>query len=163
MTAPGNGELARSRSYLVATGCSHDGLELAQAVATKDISALSRASWLSYWTYMWVTPLVRLGRKQPLDIQDVYALPEDMCPPAVLERFNREWADELAHKGPVRASLLWPFFRAYRRDFILTLLEVTVFVFVSIVVCLFSDCRYFVAGRLGDQVQTVDICLFSKY
>jgi hypothetical protein len=116
------------------TACSHSPSHLCLPPPLKDVSPLTRAGFFSYWTYHWVTPLIRKGYSKELSLPDLYQLPESMTTENTLHAFNLEWAKELKRKGPREASIVMAFVRAYIYMILLTMFEVTAFVAVSIVV-----------------------------
>ncbi|KAI9003964.1 P-loop containing nucleoside triphosphate hydrolase protein [Hyaloraphidium curvatum] len=63
-----------------------------QATVSPEDSAglFSRATW------HWLTPLLILGYKKPLENEDVYPLPKDFTAEALSERFQAAWEEEMS-------------------------------------------------------------------
>eukprot|EP00055_Hartaetosiga_balthica_P015720 m.95054 g.95054 ORF g.95054 m.95054 type:complete len:1356 (-) comp8936_c0_seq4:1185-5252(-) len=75
---------------------------------------LETAGFFSRIVFGWVSPLVTLANKRPIDAADVFELPSGMKTHAVLERFDKYWDEEVKAKGKEKASMGWVFFRTYK-------------------------------------------------
>lgn len=53
------------------------------------------AFWLSLATWEWLSPLLFLGHKRPLELEDVYPLPKDYRSEALSVKFEAAWKQEL--------------------------------------------------------------------
>lgn len=59
------------------------------------VSPEDSAGWLSKATWHWLTPLLFLGYRRPLENGDVFALPETYRAEALADSFERAWKAEL--------------------------------------------------------------------
>ncbi|KAH9124734.1 hypothetical protein AeMF1_004553 [Aphanomyces euteiches] len=66
--------------------------------------------------FTWLTPLMDLGSKKPLEFEDLYQLDQENRAKNIASHFDRVWAEELAKKTP---SLSWALARAFGRPFVL--------------------------------------------
>lgn len=114
-------------------GARPPGEAAAAASGLDQQSPLDHPNLFSTWTYSWVTPMISLGRKKQLKIEDVFQLPKDLDPRSAISKFNAEWEREVAKVGPEKASLAKCLIRAYLRGIIGYMVVVTFFIGFSIV------------------------------
>ncbi|KNE66220.1 hypothetical protein AMAG_10458 [Allomyces macrogynus ATCC 38327] len=53
-----------------------------------------RVNWISRLCFSWLTPLMRLGTRRPLELTDMYKLPESLLTKANSRRVEKVWAEE---------------------------------------------------------------------
>ncbi|RKP25263.1 P-loop containing nucleoside triphosphate hydrolase protein [Syncephalis pseudoplumigaleata] len=95
----------------------------------REMSHEAGQSFLDYVTYNWLTPLVHLGYRRPLQADDLWALRPDDEAAAVVRLYRR-------HK---RASLLMSLIRVSRNDLILQLTCSTIYALMSFSLPLFMN------------------------
>lgn len=66
----------------------------------------------------WITPIVKKGFKNPLEISDLGKLSRDDLAAVNYRRFQRFWAEEVTKKGIKDASIGKVIFRTVRTKFI---------------------------------------------
>ena len=113
---------------------------------------------LSYVTYSWLSSLIDVGTKRPLEDSDLFQVRTDYAAKVASDRFQREWDAEVRRAeaaGDRSSASLWRPFRAiYGRNYFLAFLGKAV-----------GDCMSFVQPMLLQlllsslSTQTVTYCL----
>lgn len=93
-----------------------------QTVQSTHPSPESSSSFLSKWTYSWITPLLTRGARTGLHMEDMYALDSENEASHVSRIFEKAWKSELVrHKDkPITPSMLLfrSLYKAFGKDFV---------------------------------------------
>lgn len=91
------------------------------------------ASLLSYTFYWWLTPLIDLGSKRPLEFEDVYQTPASLRSSVVYDLFESIWDKEQElHPGSGANNLGWMLLRCNLRPLLLSAFWFSLFAIVSL-------------------------------
>ncbi|KAG8334859.1 hypothetical protein J6590_081006 [Homalodisca vitripennis] len=77
------------------------------------------ACWYSRITFYWLTPLLRLGYRRPLEMEDLGQLPERETAATQFQLFNNIYQREKAQAEGKSVSLWWVYLRCYWTNFAL--------------------------------------------
>lgn len=100
----------------------------------KKPSPYDTASCLSYCLYHWLTPLITLGAKQPLELEDVYNVPQALRTNILYDLFQSLWDEEQTkHPKSGAKNLGWLLIRSSQRHLILSAMLLCVMAIVTIV------------------------------
>ncbi|KAJ3401839.1 hypothetical protein HDV05_000235, partial [Chytridiales sp. JEL 0842] len=116
----------------------------------------SQCSVMSYWTFQWLNPLIKLGSERPLTDEDVWQLRDWDRTPSVLERF------EDARDGKKGRSLLFlnrilVWVQSEERDITLGLAYLIGLFLSNAVKALLDGQEYFHGRRVGLNVRSIII------
>ncbi|PRP88412.1 hypothetical protein PROFUN_03326 [Planoprotostelium fungivorum] len=84
---------------------------------TPQTYAATRANFFSFITFHWMWPLLKIGRREPLQFRHLPSLDDHMMSSNVSDEFEKQWKMETQRERP---SLWWAIFRTYKRDIILS-------------------------------------------
>lgn len=80
----------------------------------------STAGWVSLILFLWFTPLINLGRKRPLRLNDLGRLLPSLLPQACTEDLSANWKAEQDNSEIRPKSFLRALWRTYRKPLLIT-------------------------------------------
>ena len=104
-----------------------------EAEEEKKPNPYDTASLLSFVFYGWLTPLIKLGSKRPLEFEDVYQTPASLRSSVVFELFQSVWDKEQeSNSGSGANNLGWMLVRCNMRPLLLSAVAFFLFAIVSL-------------------------------
>lgn len=116
-------------------------------------SPLDDAGFLSRLFFLWLSPLISLGSKKPLEAEDVYCLPHDHLSSVVHDRISHFWKLE-RERHPERPQLYRALFNAYSGYMIGSAFYFLIFIAITMI-------QPFFVSALLDYVNTGEVNLWG--